>query len=187
MNLASLALTSYPAEVAVSHAQHPVHGGDVVLGINMGLVQTNCNVKNRDTAHDIVLACFAWPSQKDCDVGQAHHMRSLLGYWGARSGIRHIDACADEDKANPLLRSVAAYTTETIKPVMFPVRVPATYAANASASASTVEFGISGATELAISTDDGVTHGIGSTQQEVLLEVAAMPPLSSLSFYRVQG
>ena len=66
------------------------------MGINMGLVQTNCSIKNHHPQHNIVLACFAWPSQKDRDVNQTHDMRSQRCY-GTRNLVRHIHAHADDD------------------------------------------------------------------------------------------
>ena len=47
-------------------------------------------------------------------------------------------------------------------------------------------FGISAATEHTIATDDGATHGIGSIQQEVLLDIAATPSLGGDATHAVE-
>jgi hypothetical protein len=41
--------------------KRPKHG-DYVVGINVNLIQVDCQVKNRDAQHEIVLARFPWPS-----------------------------------------------------------------------------------------------------------------------------
>ena len=73
-------------------SQKPKHG-DHVIDVNMNLILVDCQVKNHDPNHEIVLASFPWPSsQQDAPHVEQEQRPPLRGAWAERQHAVATDA-----------------------------------------------------------------------------------------------